>query len=250
MSYEKNRAGLTPAYSVPTYKITTTAAHDFIQKKLNAAVTISRKQAASKGQDPDAIKDINLTMVTTKPVKNASFSLFLVLLPESVKLGKRSNNEMSYFDPDNGHSSFVRLRPDAYAIFKQYMFNEKEAKLFTTGKYREMLGGISVSTATSLAKHMKPRLDPLGISRSAKCKKMVGFFIDPVKVFQDMLSETGSSGTPKLKIESTKKLREDNFEYTVKIVSSSKENKNYMEDLTSAVAIALNSPHRMRKYND
>ena len=81
MYYEKNRAGLTPAYSVPTYKITTTAAHDFIQKKLNAAVTISRKQAASKGQDPDAIKDINLTMVTTKPVKNASFSLFLVLLP-------------------------------------------------------------------------------------------------------------------------------------------------------------------------
>lgn len=243
----ETRSGIKPAYEVPTYKITTQMAHDFIQKKVNAAIKIKRQQAAKDGDDVQRIEDVEVTLVTSTPSKK--FCLFLVLLPMTATQGKKDTHELSIFNPE-GSSSSQKIKPELYAIFKNYMFTDKERKALTDSNYRKILGGISVNTAGSLARHMTPKIDPMGISKKIGCKKMVGFFIDPVKVFQDMLTDPKNPGKkPSISIDKTKKYTVNNFEYTVKVTNTqSAENKHFMEDMASAVNAALNT--RMPRYDD
>lgn len=222
----KTRAGVVPADDKIPFDITTKMVEQFLQEdKIDKLVALMRKNGKNHG-------DVKVRLISAKCSKK--FIPFLILLPTSIIKGSGKNRneyEPSIFDPEDEDNS-VKLEEEFYKLLKCYCFTRDEVEAFFTATWRNELG-ISLKVAHSLKNSSKPKVQKFNNGKT----KFVACFIDPYKVFKDMLTDMNNPDK-RFDIEISETHRLSNSDYKYKVSRSDKKNRqndSFDENLANEV---------------
>lgn len=199
-NYMMTKGGLTPDQNGLPYTITTEKIESYLQQKLN----IVCKEAN--------IPQMTLRIYTIEMSKNF-FPMIITLPKTALKSSENKENEdyepgEEVFDPEQ-NDSYVELRPELYKLFKIYVYSTADESAFFSEDWRRL---------TKVSRMDSSKLKKL---RTAKVMEVndtvvVVFMLDPIRVFHDMLSDRNMKKDFRFDITGIKKLREDNYRYSVR----------------------------------
>lgn len=168
----RTKGGLTPDRNQAPYTVTTQMVEKYLQDKIdsvlpgqNIRVNV-RNISASKRFYPFVVA------LTTNAIHN-----------EEVK----DDNIPSIFNPKDDDKT-VALRQEVFETFKPYIYNKKDGEAFESSLWRHEMG-VTSRTAQLLNKFRTAKKMSFDSGRTER----IMFIIDPLRVFYDMSSDTGSS---------------------------------------------------------
>ena len=223
----KTRAGVVPAQNDIPFEITTKDAETFLQKKVDGLINLMNQ----KGRNHDDVKVMLLSAKCSK-----KFIPFMLLLPTSVIKGSKNNRneyEPSIFTPEDDDRS-VKLEDEIYKLVKCYCFTPNEVESFFSATWRQALN-ISLKTAHSLKATSKPTVQKFNDGKS----KFVVCFIDPVRVFKDMLTDVRRPDE-RFGIEIGEKYHIQNGNYKYKVYRGTNKKNKETDSLADRLAFEVN----------
>lgn len=221
----KTRAGISPSQRELPYEITTTMVEDYLQKKLD--VVMSKAAGRENNEKGDYIR---LRVYTTEASRD--FLPFMVILPmEAMKDTGAQTNEIPDIFNMNSNSGTVCLRPEIFRFFSPYVYSKEDEKAFFSDEWRHRTH-VARGVPALLKKMRSPRIMKLDGGR----EEFIGFMIDPIRVFFDMLFSVDGSSTKQkpefyIEISSWKKIRTGEYNYLVKrIAKNNRKRERYDGD--------------------
>lgn len=191
-NYE-TRAGISPATDELIFNISTQKAEDFLQKKFNKLTEVLRKQ----GNDAE---DVHIDLMSKKYGTN--FCPFLILMDTSVlasNVGRKDNQkndrELAIFNPDQDERS-VRLEGLYAKLLTGYWFNQDDIDCFRSNQWRNKQK-MSIKAAEQIRECKRPRMKSFA---NGQTKKVI-VFLDPIKVFHDMLENPDQNAKEKFVVD-------------------------------------------------
>lgn len=196
----------------PTYWLSTKDVAQFLQERIDIIVATLRKK------DPEYSNLENIPVTVAGGQASNTFCPIVVVLPPEALESESSNvgkNVPSVFKQRDEEAQ-LRLIPDLERLFKLYIYNKEDKKEFKSKRFREKMN-MNWKAIDSLIYFSVPRYRKVDENDESGRGEHVIFFIDPIKVFADMLTEEGdrTSSTTVL-IDGIKKIRNGEYRFHVK----------------------------------
>lgn len=205
MEMKLRATGLAPEKTDLAFAITTTDAQRFLQEKVNNLVKTMRLQDVNQ-------EDVEVILFSTKMTKK--FVPFMILLPKSVlknKGEKKVRNEISYFNPEDSGSSNASVKEPFWNLLKCFIYDKADEQAFFKNTVRQQLG-LSMESANRIKANRSPKVVKLN---GGKCE-YVTCFIDPLRLFHDMLVDQNNRDERFLvMVNDTEQIKNDKYKYHV-----------------------------------
>lgn len=222
------RAGLQPSMKELPYDISTKDVENYLQQKLNVVVGDMRKKGEYRGDD------INVKLITME-VGN-DFVPFAIILPPSIlkERQKTRNNELGIFAPKQFDITRAIYNPIGQFL-KAFAYNKEDSRAFISQEWRRR-SGVSGQKAGMLKKYSNPVIDNYNNGKM----ETITMFIDPVRVFYDMLKMDDYPTAYKVSIRKWNRIKNGEYNYKVyRVLDTAKKNKQ-SDDVYSAVYRKMN----------
>lgn len=211
----KTRAGVVPVENeAPQFNITTADAKEYLQRKIDNAVKII---AGNGGR----ISDVEIALLTTPMSKK--FAPFMLLMPMTVLAGKdkkQGPQELSIFNPEKTDSQANLIR-GIYEVISPFVYNKDDEACFFSQTTRNELA-LTLKSAHELKAYRTPRVQSFNNGKN----KYVACFIDPLRLFYDMLGVNGSNVKYNVEIAGKEKITDSNYQYEVYRTTKKKKSKD------------------------
>ena len=213
MAELKTRAGLVPANADIPFAIRTEDAEDFIKAKFDFLTEALKKKYPNIQ---------NLEIVVTSKDFSKSFVPFIIAISTNV-LKPKSNSDDEELSIFKNADTAADLIPEYYQLLKTYMYDNADIEAFFPQTTRQSLG-LSMSSVHELKASSKPKVYHLNRGQY----EYVMAYIDPLRVFHDMLTDTDQPDQRFLvNVETIEKIKGGNFVYNVRRCTKFKKNKKH-----------------------
>lgn len=211
----KVRSGAEASNDEIIYKFTTEDAKSYLQKKFNMIKAAFEKKGVN-------FPDIKLIMYNQELGKN--FLPFILILPDTVLESRnRNENYNSIFLPDTKEQS-ARLKKPFFDLLSNYTYNKDDKKAFRSPDWKRR-SGVNGRHTSTLLKYSTPVKESFG---SAGTKVLV--FIDPIRIFHDMLVIEGREDQVfDVDIRECKKIENGNYNFKMARVVDMKKSSSTRE---------------------
>lgn len=197
----------------PRFILSTTDVKEYLQLRLDMIVAGIRKSGETYKDLPNIQVEVFGTQASDKYVP------MLVILPPAVLVDESSNDTSSipgiYFNRDE--DSHMQLIDEIGNFFKIYSFTKPDLKAFMSQNYLHAIG-ISTREAQKILNFSEPRyrvhVDKDG--NNEHNVDMVMFYIDPLRVFHEMLEIENDTRKFRIEITNIKKIRDTQYNYHIK----------------------------------
>lgn len=197
----------------PAYWLSTKDVAQFLQERVDIIVATIRKN------NPEYSNLENIPVSVAGGQASHSFCPIAVVLPPEALESESSNvgkNVPSVFKQRDEEAQ-LQLIPELEKFFKLYIYNKEDKKEFKTKKFRERMN-MNWKAVDTLIYFSVPRYRKIdtGDEDNGRGEHVI-FFIDPIKVFADMLREEGDKfGSTTVLIDGIKKIRNGEYKFHIK----------------------------------
>ena len=231
----QTRAGLQPVEAELPFNITTEDAEEYLQQRFNTLIEMMRKNG-------DNQSDFDITLATYK-ISKKFYPLILALPLDVLKnpKDKSSNDELDIFSPGQ-NDQFAALKDPFYKLVASYIYDKNDEKAFFSNSWRQALG-VTLSMSHKLKQSRIPKINSFNKGQ-LEC---VMCFIDPIRLFHDMLTDVNNKDMRfNIEIAQIQQMKNSNFRYTVNRISKKNKKKN---DRSYSDRIMYEIGKRMRSSN-
>lgn len=218
-TFERNRAGLRPDDTETLYSISTKRVEEYLQKKTDVVVRKMNERADAnpkmKHIDPFQINVISSNVSKT-------FVPFAVIFPMSVLINRGDNKKggNDIFNPKKEDHS-AQMYPEIKKLFDSVSYDHDDRNAFKSPNWKRE-HNVSRTAAVQLMMMSKPKITQFNRGRT----KVVTLFIDPIRVFYDMV-KTDDNRRYKIEIVGIERVKTGEYVYRVKKVYIKKNNQSY-----------------------
>ena len=216
----KTRSAIAPAVDdrdVP-YKIKTSQAEEYIQKKLDIVCSMMRQN----GKDQP---DVKFNIMTTQMGK--LFFPMLGILPIDI-ISETEDDKKEVHDIFNPGSSkqFPSLKKEFWTVLQPWLYSKQDEDVFFNQNTRSALR-MSLAESHKMKNYRQPKLYSFNKGRT----KVLLFMIDPVRLFKDMMTDVNNEDQKfDVIINRVTQINDTNYRYDITRSTSQKKKKNNNND--------------------
>lgn len=179
----------------------------YIQERVDFIVAALRKKDPKYAN----LKDIQVQVCGAK-ASEKFVPLMIILPPNALEDEATSNENVPSIFLERDEEGQLSLIPMLQNLFKLWAYTKEDKKAFDTPRYQREIN-INRSMAQNIINWSVPRYRERkdGDERS----ELVMFFIDPIKIFHEMLSEEQETKSFSVYITSFKKIRHGEYDFRI-----------------------------------
>lgn len=203
----------------PTFWLSTKNVQEYMQERIDMIVATLRKRSERYSR----LENIPVTIAGVQA--SDKIGSFAVVLPPDALEAEATNVDgipSIYLQKDE--EAELMLIPEIENFFKLYAYSKWEKKDFEDADFRKRYN-VSRQTAETLINFSVPRYRK--VDGDDHDTDIVMFFINPITVFHDMLTEEGEKRESfEIQIDAIKKIRNAEYEYHVRKLRKKRKHGN------------------------
>lgn len=206
----------------PTYWLSTKDVTQFLQERIDIIVATLRKT------NPEYSNLENIPVTVAGVQASHGFCTLVVILPPEALESESSNvgKDVPYVFKQRDEEMQLKLIPKLENLFQLYIYTKEDKKEFKSNKFIEKMN-LNRRVINTLVYFSVPRYRKVESTDDGNGREHVMFFIDPIKVFCDMLTEEGDrSNSTSVLIDGIQKIRNGEYKFHVKKLRKKHEKKN------------------------
>ena len=187
--------------------LSTKDVQNYIQERIDVIV------AALRNKNPKYadLKDIQIRVAGAQ-ASDKFVPLMIILPPEALEAEATSNDEVPYIFLERDEDGQLTLIPAIEKLFKCWAYTKEDKKAFENPRYQRAIN-INRKMAADIINFTTPRYRQR--KDGDEKTEIIMFFIDPIKIFHEMLTEENETKSFKIDIANFKKIRNGEYDFKV-----------------------------------